>query len=234
MKKLVTLALICMLGLTGCSKVGEAKWDMIPMVMVDGTLYLDTGHKNTEVRKCGMMDGEITSTVDGTEKPSQDNQSNFGSGYGYQYGMTEGTIEIYMNDAWCIFATEEVRQQIQFPEQEGEEDKVEFGDDDAVDMSAVNLTTDVSSSNLTMRTLKALVERYGEDLTWSSFDTYSSKSIGSGLYILRYPIDDNYSLWIGGTCPDEAPWYIRLVSEQNTDNYIDVRTESIDDFINNP
>ena len=234
MKKLITLALICILGLAGCSKVDEEKWDMIPMVMVDGTLYLDTGHNNTEIRKCGTPDGEITSTVDGTEKPAKDNQSNFGSGYGYQYGATEGTIEIYMDNAWRIFATEEVRQQIQFPEKENEEDKVEFGDDDAVDMSAVNLTTDVSSSNLTMRTLKALVERYGEDLTWSSFDTYSSKSIGSGLYILRYPINDDYSLWIGGTCPDEAPWYIRLVSEQDTDNYIDVRTESIDDFINNP
>ena len=234
MKKLITLALICILGLAGCSKADEEKWDMIPMVMVDGTLYLDTGHNNTEIRKCGTPDGEITSTVDGTEKPAKDNQSNFGSGYGYQYGMTEGTIEIYMDNAWRIFATEEVRQQIQFPEKENEEDKVEFGDDDAVDMSTVDLTTDVTSSNLTMRTLKALVERYGADLTWSSFEAYASEDIGSGLYILRYPIDEEYSLWIGGAGMEEPPMYIRLVSEQDTDNYIDVRTESIDDFINNP
>lgn len=59
--------------------------------------------------------GEITSTVDGTEKPTKDNESNFGAGYGYQYGSQEGTIEIYMNDKWWIYATEEVRQQIQFP-----------------------------------------------------------------------------------------------------------------------
>lgn len=125
MKKIITLALICILGLTGCSEAGAEKWDMIPMVMVDGTLYLDTGHNNTEVRKCGTPDGKITSTVEGTEKPTKDNQSNFGSGYGYQYGATEGTIEIYMNDAWRIFATEEVRQQIQFPEEESAEERVE-------------------------------------------------------------------------------------------------------------
>ena len=32
--------------------------------------------------RCGStMDGEITSTVDGTEMPTEDNQSNFGSGW---------------------------------------------------------------------------------------------------------------------------------------------------------
>ena len=62
------------------------------------------------------MDGEITSTVEGTKKPTKDNESNFGTGYGYQYGPQEGTIEILMNEEWRVFATEEVRQEIQFPE----------------------------------------------------------------------------------------------------------------------
>lgn len=112
------LGLVCALGLAGCNNTPttEEKWDLIPMVMVEGVLYLDTGHTNTDIRKCGTPDGEITSEVDGSEKPAVDNQSNFGTGYGYQYGATEGTIEIYMNDKWRIFATEEVRQQIQFPE----------------------------------------------------------------------------------------------------------------------
>ena len=93
----------------------EEKWDLIPMVMVDGTLYLTTGHESTVEGRCGVMDGEITSQVDGSEKPTVDNQSNFGTGYGYQYGAIEGTIEIYMNGKWWIYATEEVRQEIQFP-----------------------------------------------------------------------------------------------------------------------
>jgi len=119
MKKMIelVLALMCILCLVACDNTSttEEQRNLISMVMVDGVLYLDTGHTNTNIRKCGTPDGQITTMVDGSEKPTVDNQSNFGIGYGYQYGATEGTIEIYMNDKWCIFATEEVGQQIQFP-----------------------------------------------------------------------------------------------------------------------
>ena len=98
----------------------EEKWDLIPMVMVDGRLYLDTGMESSVEARCGVMDGEITSSVDGTKKPTQDGESNFGTGYGYQYGPQEGTIEIFMNEKWWVFATEDVRQEIQFPESNNE------------------------------------------------------------------------------------------------------------------
>ena len=75
----------------------NAMWDRIPMVRIDGKLYYDTGRESIMDARCGTMDGEITSTVDGTEIPTEDNQSNFGSGFGYQYGADD-TIEIYMND----------------------------------------------------------------------------------------------------------------------------------------
>ena len=87
-------------------------WDRIPMVMVNGELYLDTGKESTVMARCGMMDGEITSQVPGNKEPTTDDQSNFGTGYGYQYGAIEGTIEIFMNDKWWVFATEEVWQEI--------------------------------------------------------------------------------------------------------------------------
>ena len=93
----------------------QEQWDLIPMVMVDGKLYLDTGMESSVEARCGVMDGEITSSVDGTKKPTQDGESNFGTGYGYQYGPQEGTIEIFMNEKWWVFATEDVRQEIQFP-----------------------------------------------------------------------------------------------------------------------
>ena len=98
----------------------EEQWAMIPMVMVDGKLYLDTGMESSVEARCGVMDGEITSSVDGTKKPTQDGESNFGTGYGYQYGPQEGTIEIFMNEKWWVFATEDVRQEIQFPENNNE------------------------------------------------------------------------------------------------------------------
>ena len=101
--------------------VKEAEtWALIPMVMVNETLYLDTGYESDAIERTDHFDGEITSQVDGSERPSVDDQSNFGTGYGYQYGKTEGTIELFMNGKWWIFATEEARQKIQFPSIEDE------------------------------------------------------------------------------------------------------------------
>ena len=51
----------------------------------------------------GNMDGESTSSVDGTQIPTQNNESNFGSGFGFQYGSEEDTIEVYMNEKWIVF-----------------------------------------------------------------------------------------------------------------------------------
>lgn len=81
----------------------EEKWAKIPMVMVEGQLYYATGKESTVEARCGVMDGEITSSVDGSETPTENNQSNFGSGYGYQYGA-EGTIEVQMEDGkWYVY-----------------------------------------------------------------------------------------------------------------------------------
>lgn len=80
--------------------------DRIPMVMIDDTLYLDTGRESTLTARCGMMDGEITSAVEPSEEPSENGQSNFGDGYGWQYGEGD-TIEILINDKWMVFKAQE-------------------------------------------------------------------------------------------------------------------------------
>ena len=64
-----------------------------PCVMVDGILYQDTGFVDSMVR-CGNMDGEIDSAVDATELPSENNQSNFGTGMSYQRS-SEGQLIVY-------------------------------------------------------------------------------------------------------------------------------------------
>ena len=85
-------------------KSGEAPLnDRIPMVMADGAMYYDTGRESTVTGRCGDMDGEITSAVDRTEVPSENNQSNFGAGYGYQWGPEEGTLEVCMDGKWLVF-----------------------------------------------------------------------------------------------------------------------------------
>lgn len=98
---------------TPADRATEEVTERIPMVMVNGTLYLDTGCESSIMARCGMMDGEITSQVAANEMPTVDDQSNFGTGYGYQYGAAEGTIELYRNGKWWVFATEEAREQLQ-------------------------------------------------------------------------------------------------------------------------
>ena len=81
----------------------DENWALIPMVMVDGQMYYSTGKESSIEARCGMMDGEITSTVDVSEIPTEDNQSNFGAGYGYQFA-SEDTIEILMEDGkWYVY-----------------------------------------------------------------------------------------------------------------------------------
>lgn len=65
------------------------------LVMVNSELYRYAGEFADEDLRCGMMDGEITLAVSQNEVPAQDNQSNFGVGYGYQYGA-ENEIQVYM------------------------------------------------------------------------------------------------------------------------------------------
>ena len=85
----------------------DSMWDKIPMVRVKDKLYYDTGRESTVEGRCGNMDGQITSTVDGSEIPTENDQSNFGSGFGYQYGSEANTIEIFMNDKWIVFECRE-------------------------------------------------------------------------------------------------------------------------------
>lgn len=111
MKKLFSLLflLICVFGAIGCALQPDTeKWDLRPMVMVDGSLYLDTGMESSRTARPHQFDGQITSTVDSSEKPVVNGQSNFGADYGYQYGPDEGTIEIFIDNRWWIFAREEI------------------------------------------------------------------------------------------------------------------------------
>ncbi len=101
-----TPGLFCELPVHNEETAAASQGDYPAMVVVDGVLYKDTGKISTELR-CGMMDGEITSTVDTV--PVEDDQSNFGTGYGYQYGMNG--IEVSIDGEWHIFEPEQEREE---------------------------------------------------------------------------------------------------------------------------
>lgn len=82
----------------------DAQWDKHPMVMVNDTYYYDTNIESTRPDRSAGMDGEITSDVEGWEIPQENDQSNFGTGYGYQI-IDDHTLEIQINGKWIIFET---------------------------------------------------------------------------------------------------------------------------------
>ena len=121
MKKQIALvlALALVLSVTACTapEIEEAAPNaMIPMVMVDGVIYMTTGYESTATERRDGFDGEISSTVGGHEQPTENDQSNFGTGFGYQYGQTEGTLELYINGKWWIYGTHEARDRMFYPE----------------------------------------------------------------------------------------------------------------------
>lgn len=76
--------------------------DMVSLIRVNGELYYDTGRESTISGRCGVMDGEIDSTVADGEIPMKEHQSNFGTGYGFQYAPDD-VIEVYIDEQWRVF-----------------------------------------------------------------------------------------------------------------------------------
>ena len=74
-------------------------------VCIDGVLYYDTGTVSDMEYRCGTPDGVITDTTDADALPTEDGQSNFGTGYGYQFA-DDGTVEVEIDGEYVIFAAE--------------------------------------------------------------------------------------------------------------------------------
>ena len=79
MKKRLLFLLTCLL-LTGCGLEMQVN-DLPPQVMVVGTIYGTTGYPVPgQSSDDTQAEGTITSQVDGSEVPTEDDQSNFGTG----------------------------------------------------------------------------------------------------------------------------------------------------------
>ena len=72
-------------------------------VMLEGVVYYDTC-AISDTDPSAAPDGTITSAVDSDSFPSEDEQSNFGTGYAYRYGSADGTVEVLIDGVWWIFA----------------------------------------------------------------------------------------------------------------------------------
>lgn len=75
-----------------------------------------------------------------------------------------------------------------------------------------------------------MLSQKGDALSWSDFERYQGWDVGSGLYIMRYEIDELFDVLVGGV-PDETPWYIYLRVNNEADDRIDIRTEDVSTFV---
>ena len=73
------------------------------------------------------------------------------------------------------------------------------------------------------------LSKNGNALSWPDFERYQGWEVGSGLYIMRYEIDELFDVLVGGV-PDETPWYIYLRVNNEADDRIDIRTEDVSAF----
>lgn len=124
-QKLSILFLLCCVFVSGCSSKEAASIEVIGgadeptqisitsdkkqddkkavrMVRIDDEVYYDSGKESEIERRCGVMDGEITSAVDKFSIPTKNNQSNFDKEFSYQIGA-ENTIEVLIDDTWMVF-----------------------------------------------------------------------------------------------------------------------------------
>ena len=84
------------------SHLSEDAEPTVLLMQAEGQLYQSTGRESDRDGRCGIMDGQITDSVERNLIPSRDGQSNFGAPYGYQYG-DNGQLELNMDGRWIIF-----------------------------------------------------------------------------------------------------------------------------------
>jgi hypothetical protein len=81
--------------------VEETETPFVRTVRILGDLYYDTG-ETADSPRCGNVDGQISSTTQG-EAPTEDGQSNFGAGYGYQFWEDEIQVYLPEEQVWEVF-----------------------------------------------------------------------------------------------------------------------------------
>ena len=98
--------------------------------------------------------------------------------------------------------------------------------------------TDVSSlghvisedKEMTLENARNLAAK-GDAIRVEDFAEYNGRDVGSGLYILVFHVKGGYELWAGFGDMTAAPMYVRLYIP-GFEEYIDIRSEDIDAFIN--
>ncbi|MBR6825661.1 MAG: hypothetical protein IKM59_03840 [Oscillospiraceae bacterium] len=95
--------------------------------------------------------------------------------------------------------------------------------------SPVSDSLPFSSDPLTLPRVVAL-SRKGRELMWEDLYSYKATDIGSGLYVMEFPIDDRYTLYCNGGKIIGSPFSVMLVDQQ-TGLSMDIRDGNVEVFL---
>lgn len=164
------------------------------LLMVDDKLYYCTGRESTATQKCGVMDGNIETTVEKGEIPTENNQSNFGTGYGWQRSSNQYEIEVFMpynslENKWMRF----VEDGKPVGETAFDENTVLVDVDQIFSITMVNGNTGEekeTSRLMSDNTMHELIELYN-NLEFCPFDTEQELRVGWQYSMRLYDMDGN-------------------------------------------
>lgn len=79
-----------------------------PSVMIQGIVYYDTGRISDLENRDDVIHGTITSTIDSSKMPRENDQSNFGVDFRYQIYSELNRVELLLDDnQWHVFECKE-------------------------------------------------------------------------------------------------------------------------------
>ena len=81
--------------------VADEDFSAAPMMVINGRLYYDTGEVSSNPAFSGL-DGHVENSVLSGQVPGTEGESNFGTGYGYRYGIND-TVEVEIDGVRHIF-----------------------------------------------------------------------------------------------------------------------------------
>lgn len=81
--------------------VADEDFSAAPMMVINGRLYYDTGEVSDNP-VFSELDGRLENSVLSGQVPGAEGESNFGTGYGYRYGIND-TVEVEIDGVRHIF-----------------------------------------------------------------------------------------------------------------------------------
>lgn len=81
--------------------VADEDFSAAPMMVINGRLYYDTGEVSDNP-VFSELDGRLKNSVLSGQVPGAEGESNFGTGYGYRYGIND-TVEVEIDGVRHIF-----------------------------------------------------------------------------------------------------------------------------------